>query len=343
MRSVFYPHLINGPFGDPALYVRLAHHKDALLFDCGDLHRLSAGQKSKIRSVFISHAHVDHIIGFDSLIRSFLYTERTLLLYGPPGIIERISHRLAGYTWNLFEDFRFTLVVREWGAAGGRETTFRAARAFQADGPREFCCRDGRLHQTPHYSVRTIALDHGGIPSLAFCLEESLHIAIHKDALEREGYLPGPWLTSFKDRLREGYDLQQGIRIPLAGGGTTEASLENLAERIAHVERGMKLVYVTDASPCDRNLSAIVELAADAHLLVIEAPFSHADLSRAKERNHLTARLAGEIARAAQAQRLLVFHHSPRYGAEGDLLGREALQAFQSPGFTRGQTISPDP
>ncbi|WP_269085277.1 hypothetical protein [Syntrophotalea acetylenica] len=40
MRSVFFPRLVNGPFGDPALHVRLAHRGEALLFDCGDLHAL---------------------------------------------------------------------------------------------------------------------------------------------------------------------------------------------------------------------------------------------------------------------------------------------------------------
>ncbi len=330
MRSVFYPHLINGPFGDPALYVRLAHRREALLFDCGDLHPLTPGQKTKITNVFISHAHMDHIIGFDSLLRSLLYTDRTLCLHGPPGIIERIRHRLAGYTWNLFEDFRFVLVVREWGEISLKEMTFRAARAFEPDPPRTMACSNGPLHATPHYRVSPLALDHGGIPSLAFALEETLHVAIHKDALEREGYLPGPWLTAFKDRLRT-ESSQKNILVPLARGGTTEVSLNTLAERIAHREAGMKLVYVTDASPSAANCDAIIHLARKAHLLVIEAPFLHADLSRAQSRNHLTARLAGQIAKEAQVQRLLVFHHSPRYGRDDGRLSQEARSAHEAP------------
>ena len=98
MRSVFYPRLLNGPFGDPACYVRLAHRREALLFDCGDLHQLGPRDALKITTVFISHAHIDHMVGFDHLLRTFLYHDRTLTVYGPAGIARQISGRLSGYT-----------------------------------------------------------------------------------------------------------------------------------------------------------------------------------------------------------------------------------------------------
>ena len=105
MRSVFYPRLVNGPFGDPALYVRLAHRGEALLVDCGDLHPITPRELLKIRAVFISHAHIDHLVGFGALLRAFLYQDTSLSVYGPPGIIERIAAQLAGYTWNLIEGY----------------------------------------------------------------------------------------------------------------------------------------------------------------------------------------------------------------------------------------------
>jgi len=33
VRSVFYPRLLNDPFGAPACYVQLAHRRGVLLFD----------------------------------------------------------------------------------------------------------------------------------------------------------------------------------------------------------------------------------------------------------------------------------------------------------------------
>jgi ribonuclease Z len=327
VRSVFYPRLVNGPFGDPALYVRLAHRGEALLFDCGDLHPLPARDILKVRAVFISHAHIDHLFGFDALLRFFLYREHPLQLYGPPGLIERLGHKLAGYTWNLIEDYPLTLTVREWGEEVGREATFRAAAAFRPEEGRSAACPGGVLLDTPDYVVRAVPLDHGDILSLAFVLEETLHVAIHKDALDARGFSPGPWLTELKKLLRRGAPDHTPVRVP--AGGTEELhALGELTAAIAHTERGMKLAYVTDAAPTVENCERIVSLAGDAHLLAIEATFAHRELERARQRGHLTAHLAGELARRAGAARLLVFHHSPRYLEEPEALAEEAQRAF---------------
>lgn len=329
MRSVFFSRLVNDPFGDPALYVRQAHRGSALLFDCGDLHSLTGRELLKTRLVFLSHAHIDHLIGFDRLLRVFLNRSRTLVMYGPCGLIERMTGRLAGYTWNLVEGYPFVLVVREWRPHGLREMTFRAAAAFRPQEERWLPRQDGLLHAVPWLRVRAVRLEHGDIASLAFALEEPLHVAIHRDALERRGYAPGRWLTRFKNRVFERAAADVPVAVPLKGGGAVTVELGRLLEEIASTERGMKIGYVTDAAPTPGNIRRIIELAADAHLLAIEAMFSHDDLDRARTCNHLTAHLAGRIGRLANAARLLVFHHSPRYQSQPDRLQREAQAAFE--------------
>lgn len=333
MRSVFFPRLLNGPFGDPAFYVRLAHHREALLFDCGDLRRLGTRDALKISALFISHAHIDHMVGFDALLRTFLYQDRTLLVYGPAGMADQVRGRLSGYTWNLIEGYPLVLTVREWDEGPGREVTFRAANGFvpEREGAWGWGGAEDLLLADNHLQVRALALDHGGIVSLAFALEESLHVAIHKDALERHGYLPGPWLAGFKDLLRSGTAGMTPVKVPRVSGDVVTLPLADLATRIAHTERGMKIVYVTDAAPSSDNLEKIVAFASGAHLLAIEAVFPDVELARARERNHLTARLAGEIGRHAAALRLLTFHHSPRYQDDPSLLPDEALAAFALP------------
>ncbi len=327
MRSVFFPHLVNGPFGDPALYVRLAHRGEALLFDCGDLHPLSMRELLKVSAVFVSHAHIDHMVGFDALLRAFLCQNARLMVCGPPGIIGQIEGRLRGYTWNLVAGYTFTLTVREWGEDKMRQVNFRAANAFCPEGEKTLKRGEGVLFETLACRVRGVPLDHGDIVSMAYVLEEPLHVAIHKDALERYGFRPGPWLTGFKDRVRRG-DLQGTVEVPLEAGGTVTMPLDELVGKIAHCERGMKIGYVTDASPTGTNRERIVALAADAHLLAIEAAFSHRELARARERGHLTAQMAGELALRARAAKLLVFHHSPRYREWPELLFEEAHRAF---------------
>ena len=214
MRSVFYPRLINDPFGDPGLFVRLAHRGEALLFDCGDLHPLPPRDLLKIQHVFVSHAHIDHLAGFTALLRHFLYREQPLRFYGPPGFGEKIAHTLAGFTWNLIESYPLTLIVREWGEPNGRETIFRAREAFRPTPAYQVSCLQGVLLDTPDYRVRAVPLTHGDILSLAFALEETLHVAIHRVELDARGYLPGPWLSALKQLLRRGAPAQTPVDVP---------------------------------------------------------------------------------------------------------------------------------
>lgn len=328
MRSVFYPRLLNGSFGDPAFYVRLAHRAEALLFDCGSLGRLVTRDLLKIRTVFISHCHIDHMVGFDTLLRAFLYQDRTLLVYGPTGLARQIAGRLSGYTWNLIEGYPLVLTVREWEAGPGCEVSFRAENAFRPEQERDWQSDGDLMLKRGDLEVKGMPLEHGGITSLAFSLQEPLHVAIHKEALERHGYTPGAWLTRFKDLLRNNAPSQTPLDVPLMAGGTTRLPLGLLSERIAHTERGMKIVYVTDVSPTIANQEKIAVFAKDAHLLAIEAVFAQEELPRARERNHLTARIAGMLAGRAGVARLLTFHHSPRYLDRPELLAKEADQAF---------------
>ena len=328
MRSSFFSHLVNGPFGDPALYVRVAHQGDALLFDCGDLHPLTTRDLFKIRAVFISHGHIDHLVGFDQLLRTRLCGEDTLNICGPEGILELLSQRLRGYTWNLTQGYSFRIRVRELTGTNWREREFSAADRFLPGPEVRGEAPGGELYATPHYRVRACPLQHGDITSLAFSLEEKLHVAIHKEALHEFGLQAGPWLTRFKERIRAGAADNEQILVRLINGEEEMLSVGELRNHIAHCERGMKVVYVTDADPSPDNLRQIEELARDAHLLAIEATFPHRDLERARQRNHLTAQLAGEVARRARIGRLLVFHHSPRYRSPVNELDREAQQAF---------------
>jgi len=93
-----------------------------------------------------------------------------------------------------------------------------------------------------------------------------------------------------------------------------------LKARALHIVPGEKLCYVTDAAFSEQNARRIIELADKADLLFIESVFLHEDADHAQVKCHLTARQAGEIARAAGARVVVPFHFSPRYaGREGEL------------------------
>src|SRR5258706_711887 len=105
--------LLTGQTGDPALLVQLRWQGRAVLIDLGRIDRTPAAVLLPIEAVFVSHAHMDHFMGFDQLLRLFLARDATLRLFGPPGLADRGAGKLAGYTWNLTDEYAFSLQVTD--------------------------------------------------------------------------------------------------------------------------------------------------------------------------------------------------------------------------------------
>ena len=89
------------------------------------------------------------------------------------------------------------------------------------------------------------------------------------------------------------------------------------------------MLFRSDALYSAPNIERIMVLAKGADLLYCEAAFLDRDVSRSRDRYHLTARQAGALARAAGAKRLVVFHHSPKYREAPEELYAEARAAFE--------------
>jgi len=327
MSSRFHAELINSPFGDPGLYVRFPHRGQAVLFDCGELHALCPRDLLKIRVVFISHAHIDHVIGLDHLVRVFLPQDKLLCLCGPPDFIAQMHHRLGGYTWNLTRDYPLRLRLLEWGEEEFKETFLSAKESFSPSPVRRIPAGP-ILYEDEHIRVRAEALAHRDIPSLAFRLEEPVRLGIDKQALREEGLEPGPWLSRLKESLL-GPVPPDELLVRRSDGTSASCPLPWLERRLVLRQEGTRLCYVTDASPCENNHRKILELARDVDLLAIEATFPHQELERARARHHLTAHLSGHWAKEAGARRLLLFHHSGKYAHTPQLLEQEAVCAFK--------------
>ena len=133
MRPSFHPRLINGPFDDPGLFIPFLFQKRALIFDLGDIQVLQAGDLLKISHAFISHTHMDHFIGFDRLLRHMLGRGVRLALFGPAGFFNHVAGKLAGYAWNLVDNYKYRSSSRTYNAAGVTlRGTVRAARGSAA-------------------------------------------------------------------------------------------------------------------------------------------------------------------------------------------------------------------
>ena len=180
-------------------------------------------------------------------------------------------------------------------------------------------------------TINAVVLDHQ-IPCLAFNLEERFHVNILKPRLDEMGLTVGPWLTAFKRQLLRGDDPATPVDVPPSSPeqAPQRFALGELRDQIARMTRGQKIAYVADAAYHPSNEEKIVELARSADHLYIEAAFLDAERHIAQAKYHLTARQAGLLARKAGVQQMTIFHHSPRYLGQADLLETEARQAFES-------------
>lgn len=327
MSLLVQPRLVNAPEGDPGVYLDFRFGKRAMLFDLGDLAPLTHRELHRVSHVFVSHAHMDHVAGFERLLRQRLHKTRPLHLTGPPGFVDKVAARLASYSWNLLDetavDFRLTAQDFD-GARVAAAAEFRARGGFAR---RDLPLPEGdAVLAEAQFEIRGAALDHG-IPSLAFALHQRRRLNVRPDALERLGLAPGPWLDGAKEAARA--DLPDDHRIEVPGAG--EVTLGRLREEVLRGAPGQHIAYVTDAADTPENRARIVALAQDADILFIEAPFLDADRPLAEATAHLTARAAGEIAAEAGVRRVVPFHHSARYGGDTSPLRAEVMAAFGDP------------
>ncbi|MFO7714890.1 ribonuclease Z [Desulfosarcina sp.] len=331
MGPAFLPQLVNGPFDDPALYVHFRHQNRAMLFDLGDLGALAARDILKITHIFVTHTHMDHFAGFDRVLRLFLGRDKDLYLYGPQGFLANLRGKLAGYCWNLVTNYhnRFTLHATEVHRDRSLCCSFHCRSGFAADAEIREIPFDGVILDEPAVTVHAVHLDHG-IPVLAFALAEAFHINIIKESLERLALPPGPWLNRFKAMLYGGVDPQTKVALPTAPRtkAKDDVSLGELSKAITRISPGQRLAYIADAAGTPENIRKMIALAGGVDRLFVEAAFSHSHREIARKKRHLTARQAGEIARACRVKQFSLFHFSPRYSDCPELLQAEAEKAF---------------
>jgi ribonuclease Z len=327
----FEARLVNGGFGDPALYLGFLHERRAFLFDIGEIHALRPREILAVTDVFVSHTHIDHFCGFDRLLRVMLNRDRTVRLHGPEGLIANVAGKLAGYTWNLVDDYRLRLQVQEVGRRRTRRVTFSCRDRFRArTGARESPFA-GIVLEEQGLVVEARHLDHA-VPCLGFRLHERVRLNVNGDRLRQLGWDVGPWLGRVKAMLRAGRPGETPLRVPVGERGIVRLRSLTLAQIEAEViiaTPGEILAYVTDVRRSVENDRGVLELAAGADHFFCEAAFLERDADHAERKHHLTAHQAGDLARRAGARRLTVFHFSPKYEREEESLRAEAATAHE--------------
>ena len=271
VKPIIHPRLINDSFGDPCLYIEFQWEHRSILFDLGSNVTLSSKMLLKITDVFVSHTHIDHFIGFDNLLRTVLGRDKQLRLFGPPGIISNIEGKLSSYTWNLIEDYPFSIEVFEVEDQI-KSALFKARTGFKKERVTTEIPFDGILLKEPRFTIETVFLDHR-TPSMAFSLQERFHINVNKEKLKKLNLPVGPWLRDLKEAIwrGDGKDTLFTVKCKVDGMTTeNEFALGFLLDEIITITKGQKITYVTDAVFNKENKEKIVRLGRNSDIFFCE-------------------------------------------------------------------------
>jgi len=308
------PHVFAGLLDDPLLWVRNRCSGRGLLFDCGQLHHLAKRLLMGLEAVFISHAHMDHFMGVDLLLRHLHAADRTLDLFGPPGLADRFRHKLGGYDWNLAEEFWATFRVTELGPD--------SRRTFVFPGPKGFCCRPQPpqpLHEpffaNEQIEVRAALCEHR-IPSLSYRIDERPEFLVDEARLRALELLPGPWIDQLKRCLRAGNDAEPIAAPRRQPDGTVRSTPQPAATLYRSIRReitGGSIGYLADVGYTAANRERIIGLLRGVTLLVCECTFLARHRDRARASAHLCTEDVNALLDALRPTYVLPLHLSKRY------------------------------
>lgn len=298
---MFSSSLVNPPYQDPALLLTPEGLAVKYLFDCGTLYNLPKAELLKITRVFLSHAHIDHLIGLDHLVRCQLYCDHTLEFYGPPPLARQIGGRLRGYTWNLTGDSRFRVAVHELHPDFLLSQTMRCAHQF----------RSSRRKQTPHpgwltlendVRVRWTPLVHG-VDCLGYRLDWPTIVHFDAAAALAQGLQLGPWIAELKREMPPGHPLLR-------------------------TSPGPSFSYIADTRLDGATRLRLAEFVHGSQQLWCEATYTSENAHKAEANLHATAAEAAHLAREGAVGQLHLFHFSRRYNETGSPHLEEARQIF---------------
>lgn len=309
------PAFFGGLLDDPLLFLRIRPLRRAILFDCGQIAHLAKRVVKPVDTVFITHAHMDHIMGIPTLVRHHHASPRPVDLFGPPGIAERVYHLVMGYDWNLSQSNWFTLRVHEVHRERILHTSFIGpqgfARRFEGEEP-----RDGAVIWSCRYAtVSAELLDHR-IPVLAFRVDERPHFAVEPRRVEQLGLLPGSWILDLKRRLGKGGQGPAVVAAYREGEGIRSEAVDDPERLYAAIRADMKTAsvgYLCDVGWTTENREKAEVLLKGVTLLCAECAFLEADADKARASFHLCTSDMNELAACLMPRYLLPMHLSKSY------------------------------
>lgn len=314
--------LLNGSTGDPVLFVDYPGRDDALLFDAGENDRLGLERLADLDAVFITHHHIDHFIGFDRIVRANLDRDKALQVFGPRGTIRKIYYRIKSYAFPKFPFRKVILNVHEVWPDAIRTGLLECSRRFPRPVVHDVTWSGPTIHETDHLTVEAVHVDHT-TPCLAYAVVEKP--GWHADPVKlAAGPLPaGAWVGEALKRLRAGG--AEATSIVVEGA---PQPLSALRDAYFVESPGARVAYVTDTAWSDPIRPALRALAHRASRLYCDSFYAREELAKAGRHHHMTAEQAGELAREAEVDELVLIHFAPRYQGDYARLVAQAREQF---------------
>ena len=306
--------VLGSPGQDNALFATVdsGHSLHRLLFDCGEgcLSALDPTEVGGIAVLCFSHFHMDHVAGFDSFVRAnWNRAEMPVRIFGPPGTIDIIHHRLRGFIWNLSDESVGTWIITEIDAQELRSIRLRSGDGFAAREELDPLPNQGAVYLDRDLELGAVLLDHG-TPSVGYFLREGDRTNVSDERLAETKLPPGPWIQRLKDLVQTSDE----ERIEVGGSSYRAGELRALLLETKH---GDSIDYLTDFHLGDpEEEDRLVRFLAGCQTLVCESNYRNAEAELAQKHHHMRSAAVGALAARVDPERLVLFHLSDRYSEE---------------------------
>jgi len=347
----FKPYFFGGLFDDPVLVIRVRSLAQNILIDCGKINHLAKRVLKSVSAVFITHAHMDHFMGFDTFVRSVLVSPKTIDVFGPPSMATKLEYKLLGYDWNLVEKHYCNFRVHEVYPEHTDIFQLQGSKGFTRAHVERHSRLDNTIFNNSHMTVEAEICDHI-IPVLVFKFTERAGFTIDEDKIEQLGFVKGPWLKELEAYFyNKNKQDSQVLKIPKKSeSGAKDFSYENPEILYANIQKERPLVsigYMSDFGFTDQNIQKILNLMKGVTLLVSECTYLNSESEKAKQTLHLCTDDLNVLVGKLAPPYFLPMHLSTTYLQDyqklySELQPPEGCTVFQLPPRLTPQPIFPE-